>query len=228
MEGEIAFGPLFHHVWKIAFTPSPPVRELLESDMKRLGLVPGHYVGAHLRALYALDSRQDNILRNWARNAMNCASELRPRKTIFFVSDSDIATRYARDYAAQKNATIITRIPNPDPPLHIDKVSNWRTRKMSDFYDSFVDLYIMGHADCLTYNKGGYGVMGLLMSRNSTCGHRQDAIDKPIIRKPCFWVDDPLNGTEITASSRPLPDAILSNETIYLEPMDTDWNPVLK
>lgn len=222
VEGEVSFAELFHDLWRIAFTPSPPVRALLESDMRRLGLVPGQYVGAHLRALYAITSRPDSVTQNWANNAMNCASELRPGKAIFFVSDSDKATEYAIQYAVQRNATIITRTPNPNPPVHMDKVSNWRTRNISDFFDSFVDIYIMGHADCLTYNKGGYGLLGLFMSRNYSCGLRQDAIDRPHIRNPCTWMDEKVNNTETTRHITPLKWNI-SNAIIYEDPMNSAY-----
>ncbi len=219
VEEDVSFADVFHDLWRIAFTPSPPVRELLESDMTRLGLIPGQYVGAHLRALYAIDDRSKRVTRNWAKNAMNCATELRSRKTIFFVSDSSNATLYAREYAAERNATIITRTPNPNPPLHMDKVHDWLTRNISDFYDSFIDIYIMAHADCLTYNKGGYGLLGLYMSRNSSCGLRQDAIDRPKIHHPCMWVDDPQHGTQATRDNMPL-NPFVSNKSIYGEPMD--------
>jgi hypothetical protein len=187
--------------------------------MDRLGLVPGDYVAAHLRVLYAISDRAEEVKLDWARNAVNCASELRPRKTIFFVSDSTNATFYAKQYAAQLNATLISRIPNPDPSLHIDKVSNWRRRNISDFYDSFIDLYIMGQADCLTYNKGGFGWLGLYMSRNASCGVRQDALGRPKIRHPCQWVNDPTHGTQLTRDRIPK-EPVVIGQKIYGEPME--------
>jgi hypothetical protein len=150
---------------------------------------------------------------------MNCASELRPSKPIFFVSDSFDATIYARQYALERNATIITRTPHPNPPFHMDKVPDWRRRNMSDFFDSFIDIYIMASSDCLTYNKGGYGLLGLFMSRNSSCGLRQDAIDKMVIQKPCLWVDIIDHGTQATRDSLPQ-DSILSNQSVYVEAME--------
>jgi hypothetical protein len=43
----------------------------------------------------------------------------------------------------------------------------------------------------VTYNKGGFGSWGLLIGGNVTCGVRQDALDRPMIRDPCYWVDTP-------------------------------------
>ena len=51
VHGEASFQDVFHDVWRILFTPSPPVRQILESEMERMGLVPGKYSAAHLRAL---------------------------------------------------------------------------------------------------------------------------------------------------------------------------------
>lgn len=210
------FRKVFHHVWRTAFTPSPPVRDVLESDMRKLALKPGRFVGAHLRVLYGMKDRDESIKKAWAENAMNCASELRPSRPIFFVSDSRNATYYAKEYGILRNATVITRTPNPNPPFHMDKVHDWRRRNISDFYDSFVDIYIMGSADCLTYNKGGYGLLGLFMSHNPDCGLRQDAINKAAIKQPCIWVDSIENGTQATRDSLSRNSSIGSNEYIYM------------
>ena len=83
-----------------------------------------------------------------------------------------------------------------------------------------MDLYILAQADCVTYNKGGYGVFGLLMGRNATCGLRQDAMDRPVIHKPCHWVDDPLNGTQTTQDHYQKVSSV-SNDPVYLEPMNS-------
>jgi hypothetical protein len=220
VEEEPTVMQLFHEIWKLTFTPSPKVRALIETEMQKMGLTPGAYTAAHLRVLYGMNDRPESIKQNWAQNALNCASELRPQKPIFFTSDSANATYYAKRYATQHKATLATRIPNPNPPLHLDKVTNWRNRPLSDFYDAFVDLYILAQADCVTFNKGGYGIFGLLMNRNASCGHRQDAIDRPMIRNPCHWVDDPLNGTQTTRDHYQSTLRIISDDPVYLEPME--------
>jgi hypothetical protein len=220
VEEEPTFNQLFHDIWKLTFTPSPNVRTVIETEMQRMGLKPGAYTAAHLRVLYAMKDRSEIIKRQWAKNALNCASELRPQTPIFFTSDSSNATYYAKLYATEHKATLATRIPNPNPPLHLDKVPDWRKRPLSDFYDAFVDLYILAQADCVTYNKGGYGLFGLLMSRNASCGVRQDAIDRNRIFNPCHWVDDPLNGTQTTRDHYPPASRIISDDPVYLEPME--------
>ena len=153
IDGEYKSSQLFHHVWKISFTPSIAVRTAIENEMERLHIVPGSYTGAHLRALYGKEDRSEIVKLNWAENAINCASEIRPTKPIFFTSDSRNATYYAKLYGTKRNATIRTRVPNPNPPYHIDKVKNYKTYPASDFYDTFIDLYILAQADCITYNK---------------------------------------------------------------------------
>lgn len=49
--GEATFEDVFHDVWRMFFTPSIPVRNQIETEMKRMALVPGEYAAAHLRAL---------------------------------------------------------------------------------------------------------------------------------------------------------------------------------
>ncbi|KAL3922981.1 MAG: hypothetical protein SGARI_006325 [Bacillariaceae sp.] len=159
-------------------------------------------------------------LKNWAENAVNCASELRPQMPIFFTSDSADATVYAKQYGVQRQANVATRVPDPSPPLHIE--FSGRRRPAADYIDGFVDLYIMGEATCVTYNKGGYGSFGLLLGRNATCGLRQDAIDRPKINQPCHWVDeDPRTSTNENTRHHYVPmDALTKHEPIYLDPMD--------
>ena len=222
VEGENKFETIFHEVWRLSFTPSQPVRAVIESEMTKLDLVPGSYTGVHLRALYAMEDRNENVKKNWARNAVNCASELRPGKQIYFASDSSNATYYAREYAAEKKAVVRVREAGLAVPLHIDKVPDWRQRNITDFYDAFVDLYIMAQSDCLTYNKGGFGIMALYMSRNVACGLRQDALDRAQIRSPCIWVDDPDDPMKVTKNtiSQRLPNGtVISNEKIYVDPI---------
>jgi hypothetical protein len=219
IDGEYSASEIFHEIWKITFTPSPAVRNAIEHEMNKLGLVPGGYTAAHLRVLYGIADRAEGVKEKWAENALNCASELRPNTPIFFTSDSSNATHYAKVYAYERNATIRTRVPNPNPPLHIDKVRDHLNLPPSDFYDTFVDLYILAQADCVTYNKGGYGIFGLLIGRNRTCGVRQDAIDRPRIFKPCVWVDDPKNGTNVTREHQRPPGVLALHDPVYLEPI---------
>jgi len=221
LPGEASFETVFHEIWKTFFTPSPAVRERVETTMANAGLVPHNYTAAHCRVLYALDDRPENIKRAWAENAINCATELRPKTTIFFTSDSSNATYYAEQYGKQKGITISTHIPDPNPPLHIE--FSGRRRPVSDYLDGFVDLYILAQADCVTYNKGGYGLMGLLMSRNATCGLRQDAMNRPRIHNPCHFVnDDPWNSTNENTRLHFVQKELLQhrNMPIYLEPME--------
>ena len=59
-----------------------------------------------------------------------------------------------------------------------------------DFYDTFVDLYLISLGGCVTYNIGGFGYMGYLISagKYSQCRIRQDALMQPKIKHPCTWI----------------------------------------
>ena len=199
---EATYEQVFHDVWRILFTPSPAIATIIEDELHRMDLVPGNYVSAHLRALYNLKDRPENQKVNWAENALNCASNLLSPSSssssssssparFFFVSDSFNATYYARRYAQNKsNAVVQTRVPNPNPPLHFDRTPNWKERHVSEFYDTFVDLYLIALGGCVTYNKGGFGHMGWLVGAgNTTCRLRQDAMDRPKIHNKCYWTD---------------------------------------
>lgn len=214
LEGEIDFVRVFHYVWKVMFTPSLPVRNIIEQDLGKMGLVPGAYTAAHCRVLYAMEDRPEWVKREWTQNALNCASELRPSLPIFFASDSANATKYAREYGREKQANIVTRAQAKKAPLHIDQADLWMRRPPSDFYDGFVDLYLIAQAECGTYNKGGYGKLGLLMSRNASCSVRQDAQDRSLIRNKCRWVQSTESGTNLTRQHAWAKQDVI-NEPIY-------------
>ena len=172
-QGEPAFDDVFHKVWKILFRPSIPVATAIETQLQEMNLIPGAYVSAHLRALYNKNDRDIGIIREWTENALNCASQLRPGRPIFFASDSANASMIASVYAEMKGGIIVTHTPNPNPPLHLDRCADWQTRQPYEFYDTFVDLYLLALGGCVTYNKGGYGHWSLLIGGNVSCSINQ-------------------------------------------------------
>eukprot|EP00529_Nitzschia_sp_RCC80_P011427 CAMPEP_0113523728 /NCGR_PEP_ID=MMETSP0014_2-20120614/45852_1 /TAXON_ID=2857 /ORGANISM="Nitzschia sp." /LENGTH=636 /DNA_ID=CAMNT_0000421821 /DNA_START=229 /DNA_END=2135 /DNA_ORIENTATION=- /assembly_acc=CAM_ASM_000159 len=47
-----------------------------------------------------------------------------------------------------------------DGPLHFAKADNLHSRKPSEFYSTFVDLFILGMGRCTIVNRGGFGTFG--------------------------------------------------------------------
>lgn len=165
------FDTVFSYVWKIMFTPSLPISQRIQSKLDRMELRPNHYVASHFRALYAKDKRSDELLRKFTTNALACATQIRPNVPIFFTSDSSFATKYAIQYDTmqQHNITVVSSIPDPNPPWHLDSFLG----PINNFYDTFIDLYLIALAGCVTYSKGGYGHWGLLIGGNVHCQLRQ-------------------------------------------------------
>jgi hypothetical protein len=65
-----------------------------------------------------------------------------------------------------------------------------------DFYDTFVDLYILAESRCITYGAGGFGSWASLISRNSLCSIRHRTTN-------CVWFDDPILGSPSLSAIRP-------------------------
>lgn len=188
---ETPFNEIFHDVWRVFFTPSPPIAKKIKKEMSRQGLAPGEYAAAHLRALYAQEVRSAGQTKIWTRNAVNCATKLRPGRPIFFASDSKIASDYSVIYGEKMNGTVVTHDNNPDPPLHLDKAENFSDtsvarRPVSDYHDTFIDLYLIALSRCVFLTKGGYGHWGLLIGGNTTCAMRFKR-GKGKILNPCNW-----------------------------------------
>ena len=211
--GETEFDQLYHDVWKIFFTPSPPVATRIQGELEHLGLIPGNYASAHIRALYAVAARPVKSTARWTRNGLNCASKLRPGKPIFLASDSDYAAEVAMEYAQKKNASIVVHQSNPNPPLHLDKSNDTAPRPPSDYYDTFIDLYLLAMGGCVFINKGGFGSWGLLIGGNVSCTIKQKHSKVKGIDNPCNWTAPFGSATETEP-------AAVKRIKLFLEPMD--------
>ena len=62
MEGDIPFSNIYHDLFQVAFTPTPPIQKLIDSKSKTVGLVPGQYSTAHYRADYGKEVQRHPIL----------------------------------------------------------------------------------------------------------------------------------------------------------------------
>jgi hypothetical protein len=226
------FNQVFHTVWRIFFTPSAPVTNVIQSKLTSLGLTPNHYVASHLRALYAVDNndRPEWHIQLYAENALACATQLRPGVPIFFASDSSVATAHALKVGQEKRVSctktifdkqpvvealsmgVVASIPNPNPPWHLDTMIG----PVEKFYDTFVDLYLMALAGCVTYGKGGYGHWASLIGGNINCTLKQDFMSqrRRQLQNPCnFTVGE--NGV---VASEPVSTAV---DSLLLPPMKT-------
>ena len=190
------YNRIYRHVWRAFFTPSLPVQALIRQQMQRMDLVPGQYAAVHLRALYGVHSRSDVVLQRWARNAIACGTALRPGGPLYFASDSKNAVEYVQDWMAKTMATNSTSvrvvsIQRDYEPLHLEKATDWQSRHPSDYYDTFVDLYILSMSRCVSHNVGGYGQWGLWLGYNATC-FNQNTNQRKLL--PCEWHEGKVSG----------------------------------
>lgn len=203
LPGEPSFAEVYHDAWRIFFTPSPPIRATIEGFMEKWNISPGNYAAAHLRALYGrVDNRNPKEATEWAQNALNCASVLRPGGPFLFASDHAFSTEAAVQYGRSKRTKVVAR-GHQRPALHLDNAENVLERQPQEFYDVFEDLYFMGMSRCLTYNRGGFGQLALLIGYNSSCSHNQRT-SAAGIGAPCQWTKPQQRIKEIPASSTPL------------------------
>jgi len=206
-KSKYGFEAVFSRVWRILFTPSPPIQTILRSRLSKLGLVPNEYVSSHLRALYAVETRPTDEIHRYTENALACATLIFPGVPIFFASDATVALEHARDFngrvvvdgstmynvSKHKGQSIELRVvtaamgatTTPSLGDNTDKNSSTATAlsqpwhldsflgPTENFYDTFVDLYLLAMAGCVTYNKGGYGHWGMLIGGHPHCQVRQ-------------------------------------------------------
>jgi hypothetical protein len=187
LPGEPSFESVYRSVWRSVFRPSRPVAAAIRREMQALKLVPDQYVAAHVRSLYVFNTTDTAE----EEHAIDCASQQQPGWPIYFASDAVATTRQAIAYAQSKsksssssskkniNATtdtvVVARRGNQDP-LHLDRgrdflapSEDWKNRSAADFYDIFVDLYLLSSSRCVAYGAGGYGQLASLLSYNRSC-----------------------------------------------------------
>ena len=171
---ELSYEQLFHYSWEALFQPTPPIDELIQKHLKELNLESGKYVSAHVRAKYAKDKSDDVAS---IENAVNCASMLRPGWPIYFASDSAKAVQTAVEYGKKMGGMVVAR-ENEAEPLHLDRgkffMRHWgkqgfHDQEASQYYDVFVDMYLLGKSQCVATGAGGYGRLGSMLSFNRTC-----------------------------------------------------------
>jgi hypothetical protein len=185
-----AFEDIYHHVWDILFQPSPAVATLIHQHMQQLQLTDIDYAAVHIRSQYLRD--KSSIARHAPhfRNAVHCANQLLPGAPIYIASDAATVTKYAVNYgrekaaasAAKKGGTVIAVVARPTSsnstsPLHLDRGSDYlatgaqiiereAVRRPSDYYDIFVDLYLLARSECIALHTGGFGHWARLISHS--------------------------------------------------------------
>ena len=193
LPGEPDAQTVFRDVWNTVFTPAPPIADMIYHSFEQMGITPGRYATAHIRALYSLDDRDAREMLVMVRNAMNCVSNLRPGGPFFVTADSALAVEMALEYGKQKNATVVAT-PHQKQPLHLGLHNESDTSIVAaDFYDVFSDMYLIAETNCMVVGPGGYGRWGILLGHNRTCNKFSSGFKA----ESCDWKDPPPGTTPV-------------------------------
>ena len=193
-EEEPTFRQVVRDVWRVMFTPVLPIQKLIQQELSSLGVQPGHYAAIHCRVMYAVVERDPQEIKVVTENAVHCASELYADDGPFFISsDSPESIRMALAYGKQlanqsgpfsnERHPIVVARSAAKAPLHFGFIPSSAGSKKdpkkvdfkavpyiaSDYYDTYVDLYLMAMAECVTHGVGGYGKLASYLSYNETC-----------------------------------------------------------
>jgi hypothetical protein len=200
VNGPDSFLNVYHHVFRILFRPSIGLETIIQQKMQAGGindnvqLTPGQYSVVHYRAQYGREVdrhpklRQPSFIQTIAFNAIKCAIQLQPGDPIYFASDNMIALDAVRRIAAYTNYPILTFDRDENVVLRLDdtgigysnNITTTTTTKQrwvnsyqpSDYYSTFVDLYLAGNGHCVTFGRGGFGRFVNLLSYNASCSFK--------------------------------------------------------
>jgi hypothetical protein len=224
LPSEPTFQEVFRGLWNVLFTPVEPIASKIENCLQENGLVPDLYGAVHIRALYNAKERDPELVASVTKHAIDCSST-RNGGPIFFAADTALAVEAAADYGADRNIFVVAARQglHESDPLHLDKAKDWPNRKPAEFYDTFVDFYVLSQSRCVMYGMGGYGKMASFLSFNASCGmqhHNATAMTKCEFTK---HLDEELSDKEVETPLFPLPmpplvEAVLSKkETVPKE-----------
>ena len=179
----MSFEDAYPYIWKLIFTPSPPVRAKLSKTIGALQLVPRQYVSAHVRARYDYNATADEVA-GLASNAVRCASQLDPNLPVYMASDNEDVLTNATEYANGRRDELAAgissgsglprvawHVPDPNPPLQLDARPFNET--VEYYYDTFVDLYLLAMGKCVTYTIGGFGSWARWIGGMGNCSFQQ-------------------------------------------------------
>jgi hypothetical protein len=196
LDGSGSFLNIFHDLFRILFRPSNGLDNIIQQMIKAGGndgniqLIPGKYSVAHYRAEYGKEvdrhpiMKQPSFVQNIAFNAVKCAIQLQPGDPIYFASDNMMALNAVRRIAAYTKYPILTFNREETVVLRLDdtgmETSNINAQNQtwinpylpSDYYSTFVDLYLAGNGNCVTFGRGGFGRFASLLSYNASCAFK--------------------------------------------------------
>ncbi|KAL3939290.1 MAG: hypothetical protein SGARI_001426, partial [Bacillariaceae sp.] len=155
MNGWELYKSIYRELFQALFIPVSPIETLVHQRMASANLVPETYTAAHYRAFYAIEDRKDNktteTLKRFAFHAVDCAEDMSPGVPIYFASDSKVAVDAVREYGVRHTEKTIVTFASDDngkEALHLDKPTDYETQP-SDYYATFVDLFILANGRCL-------------------------------------------------------------------------------
>jgi hypothetical protein len=170
--GEPDFDQVFYDVWQLLFQLAPPVQAVMERKRQELQLRPFQYNAVHIRASYLAE---EWIKPGLVENATLCGLSFNSTAPLYIATDSMAATHKALQFASRYTSQAVT-YNSSETPLHLDRgrdfisISTRHEKHVpSDYYSTFVDLYLLAQSRCLAVGRGSYGRWANLMRQDKSC-----------------------------------------------------------
>jgi hypothetical protein len=104
-----------------------------------------------------------------------------------------VETRHDNGTVTHHHPIVVAAKKNNREPLHLDRGRAYLQRRtadvhkhaVSDFYNIFVDLYLLANAACVSYGTGRFGRLASQLSYNISCFHNRRESKRR--RTPCQW-----------------------------------------
>lgn len=188
---------LFRELFYTSFRPSPPLAKMIQTEMSASELTPGKFISAHLRSKYpgepyrlaeengSSEYKKEEVLKQEVDYALRCASQLTTNVDLplYFAADATQANEMVQKYYVHGKtglgdvgtaSAFTSALPRRITTLQSTRASSVhlafaKLENASGYFPIFVDLFIMGNSQCVSYGKGGFGQLASLLSYNATC-----------------------------------------------------------
>jgi hypothetical protein len=181
-DSSYTYNRVYRHLFSSFFNLVAPLQSIVDQNMETLNLTTGMYSAVHVRArhpdsgLYPTGNKRidkeggfiipedegdyKNKIIKTLQTALHCAFSLTDyseTKKIYFASDSLNVTNFVLNKGVlPMPSEAIVGIQILQEPLHLDE-PQYKKRKPSEFYMTFIDLWLLRQAKCILFGTGGFG-----------------------------------------------------------------------
>jgi len=173
---------VFRDVFFSFFQPTIELEERIDEVMDHVGIKKGEYSVAHVPfAVEPSNDEEEKLMISHVEKSLDCLTQLNPKGPFVAFTETFAAAGAATAYGLQHGMRIPAK-----------QIAHDKHIIPKDIMGSFVEIFLMANAKCVSYGRKGFGELGYILGLDHECKIRYtgpDSVDK------CEW-----NGPKLMTS----------------------------